>query len=341
MIKKIDASKVSGLPASLQDPEGGIRCGYVSADREYRIPGLGDPNVPESSSVFVLDVTAPQAPRVVRKLKSGLLVGEVEDGIASFGASHPNAVAIGARAAYVSNGNNDSVSIVDTTTLEVVRTVPLAIFRGKDSSLKGLQPVAVTLSRDEKWLYVAEAGINAVAVLSLAGFDAKVEGHIPVGWWPSSVKVTADGGRLFVASAKGRGAPPNTVGEVADPNGHPKHSVFGTVNVIDVPDAVTLASYTEQVMRNNGFVELPASPPDPGCAATRSGTWCSSPRRTSRTISSWATSSAPGAASRPTGIRATPLATTVPPTTTSWPCSSPSAITSTSNRQSLPTVTAG
>ena len=265
-IKKIDATKISTLPHELQDPEGGIRCGYVSADRDYKLPGLGDPNAEDSSSVFVLDITAPQAPKVVKKLKTGLPVGQVEDGIATYGASHPNAVAIGGRAAYVSNGNNDSISIVNTKTFEVVRTVPLAIFHGKDSRLKGLQPVSVALSPDEKRLYVAEAGINAVAVLSLDGdFGARVEGHIPVGWWPASVKVSGDGKRLFVSNAKGRGAPPNTDGEgTGSINGHPKFSVLGTVHVIDVPDAATLAKWTERVMINNGFVEVPLPKAEPG-----------------------------------------------------------------------------
>ncbi len=276
-VKKIDARFISTLPHELQDPDGAIRCGYVSGNRQVHIPALGDPNVDESSSIYVLDITAPQAPRVVKRLKTGVKVGEVEDGIAATGASHPNAVAVGAKAAYVSNGNNDSISIVNTKTLEIVRAVPLAVFRGKDSHLKGLQPVSVALSGDEKRLYVAEAGINAVAVLSLNGLDARVEGHIPTGWWPSSVKLSADGTRLFVASAKGRGAPPNTGGEVGgDVNGHPKHSVLGTVQVIDVPDARTLATYTERVMTNNGFVEVPAptaaaDDPIPAVEGTPSG----------------------------------------------------------------------
>jgi YVTN family beta-propeller protein len=265
-IKKIDASKISTLPHELQDPEGGIRCGYISGDRTYRVPGLGDPNVDQSSSVYVLDITAPQAPRLVKAIKTGLKVGEVEDGIATFGASHPNAVAVGGRAAYVSNGNNDSISIIDTSTLEVVTTVPLAVFRGQDSHLKGLQPVSLALSPDQKHLYAAEAGINAVAVLSLDGLDARVEGHIPAGWWPSSVKLTADGTRLFVANAKGRGAPPNSAGEgTSDVNtGHPKFSVLASLQVIDVPDQATLARYTERVMTNNGFVEVRAPRIDPG-----------------------------------------------------------------------------
>jgi YVTN family beta-propeller protein len=220
--------------------------------------------VDESSSVFVLDVTAPTAPRVLKKLKTGLKVGDVEMGIETYGASHPNAVAVGSRAAYVANGNNDSISIVNTATLEVVRTVPLTLGKSKDARWKGIQPVSLVLSPDEKTLYVAEAGLNAVGVLKVDGMDAKVLGHVPTGWWPSSVKLSADGLRLFVANAKGRGAPPNVVGETPDPNAHPKHSVFGSVQIIEVPDAATLAGYTERVLKNNGFVEEPASDSDPG-----------------------------------------------------------------------------
>ncbi len=107
IIKKIDASTISGLPRSLRDPDG-VRCGYVSADRQYTVPGLGSPNVDESSSVYVLDLAAPAMPAITHRVKTGLKVGEVEHGIPTYGASHPNAVAIGNRAVYVSNGNNDS-----------------------------------------------------------------------------------------------------------------------------------------------------------------------------------------------------------------------------------------
>jgi YVTN family beta-propeller protein len=269
MIKKIDATTITGLPLALRDPEG-IRCGYVTADRAYTIPGLGSPNVDDSSSVFVLDVTAPTAPRVIKKIKSGPLVGQVEDGITTYGASHPNSVAVGARAAYVANGNNDSISIVDINSSQVVATVPLSPLGPADARLKGIQPVSVALSPDEKRLYVAEAGINAVAVLELGGPDggdiksAKVIGHIPTGWWPANVKLSADGLRLFVANARGRGGPPNTTGEAPDPNGHPKHSVFGSVQVIDLPDRHVLRGLTARVLANNGFVEGDAPAADPG-----------------------------------------------------------------------------
>src|SRR5262249_43683158 len=57
LIKPVDARN---LPASLRDPDG-IRCGYVKSQISYTLPGLGSPNVPESSSLYVYDVTNPSA----------------------------------------------------------------------------------------------------------------------------------------------------------------------------------------------------------------------------------------------------------------------------------------
>jgi DNA-binding beta-propeller fold protein YncE len=254
-IKKLAAGRtISGLPTSLRDPDG-IRCGYVNGDQDYTIPALGDPNADESSSIFVLDLASPETPAVTRKVKTGLKVGDVEHGITTTGGSHPNAVAVGNGAVFVSNGNHDSISVLDPGTLAVVNTFSLAPLGGADKQLRGVQPVSLALSPDGRTLYVAEAGLNSVAVLKVSGNNLSLSGRIPTGWWPSAVKLSADGRRLFVTSAKGRGAPPNVVGEVPDQNGHPKHAVFGSMQILDVPlDARTLDSYTDRVMKNNGLV---------------------------------------------------------------------------------------
>jgi hypothetical protein len=54
---------------------------------------------------------------------------------------------------------------------------------------------------------VAESGINAVAVLGAASL-AVIE-HIPVGWNPTAVALSPDGGTLYVVNTKGKGAGPN------------------------------------------------------------------------------------------------------------------------------------
>jgi len=132
--------------------------------------------------------------------------------------------------------------------------------------------VALALSPDAHTLYVAEAGINAIGVMELQGENAMLKGHIPVGWWPSSVQISPDGKTLYVANANGRGALPNDTFP-PDNLGSPKSSTLGTVNIIPVPSDTQLADYTERVLDNNGFEDQPAAPgnnPIPSQYGTRS-----------------------------------------------------------------------
>ncbi len=258
-IKKVDPRN---LPDTLRDPEG-IRVGYIDQDIDYVVPGLGSPNVPQASSVYVFNTGArPTAPPLAKATKTGLLVGEVDRGIKTFSGSHPNAVAVGRDAIYVSNGNNDSISVLHPTTYEELHRVSLDVFRGGDAHLKGIQPVALALSPNGDFLYVAEAGINAVAVLRLEGKSAQVLGHIPVGWWPSSIQVSADGLRLYVANARGRGAGPNN-SVPPDNLGSPKHSTMGSVSIVPLPNSQLLELWTRRVLANNGLVQKELFDGDP------------------------------------------------------------------------------
>lgn len=248
-IKQVDPRN---LPADLRDAEG-IRCGYVDGTVEYTVPKLGSPNAPESSSVYVLDLSQAVRPALEKIVKTGPQVGEKEDGIAAYSGSHPNAIAVGPRAVYVANGNNDSISILHPRHFRELKRISLSFLPGPDRRLKGIQPVAVALSPDARYLYVAEAGINAVGVIALHGKSGRVVGHIPVGWWPSSIQVSPDGSTLYVANAQGRGAGPN-IDEKS-----PKHSVMGTVNIIPVPSKDQLRALTRRVFANNGFTRNEAA----------------------------------------------------------------------------------
>ncbi len=254
-IRKVDARS---LDAQLVSADG-IRCGYVYQDMRYTVPGLGDPNAPEASSVYVLDLAVPAAPRVVDIVKTGPLVGQVEEGIETFGGSHPNAVVGSAAAIYVANGNNDSVSVLHPRTHKELGRISLALLEGRNHKLKGVQPVALALAPDAKTLYVAEAGINAVGVIRLEGAGGELIGHIPTGWWPSSVQVSRDGRTLYVANARGRGAGPNSA-LPPDNLGSPKHSVLGSVSIIPVPGEKQLEQDSERVYANNGFIESDNAP---------------------------------------------------------------------------------
>ncbi len=251
-IKKVDPRN---LQPNQRIPDG-IRCGYVSQDSTFVVPALGSPNAPESNAVYVLDISTPTQPVVKKIVKTGPQVGQVEDGIETYSGSHPNTVVVGREAIYVANGNNDSISILDSVSYKEVNRINLSLLSGLDQRIKGVQPVALALSPDGRYLYVAQAGINAVAVILLNGQAGTVIGQIPTGWWPSSVQVSADGATLYVANANGRGAGPNN--NVAPDNlGSPKSSTIGTVNLFGVPTAAELATFTQRVYANNGFVATP------------------------------------------------------------------------------------
>jgi DNA-binding beta-propeller fold protein YncE len=243
------------LTPALSFPDG-IGCGYVSQDQSFIVPGLGSPNAPESSSVFVFDTSNPTEPILLKTVKTGPRVGELQEGIKTYAGSHPNAVVIGTNYAYVANGSDDTVSILSKRDNRELRRISLSVLGGVDHHLKGVQPVGLALSPDQKTLWVAEAGINAVALVRLPdgrGEGGGVKGLIPTGWWPSSVATSHDGRTLYVASANGRGALPNND---VPPNdlGSPKSSTLGTVNVLSVPSAKQLSNYTQRVLANNGFI---------------------------------------------------------------------------------------
>ncbi len=216
------------------------------------VNGLGDPNVPESFSVWSVDVGRDQ-PKVIAKVKTGLLVGEVVEGIAAVGGSSPNSMVATEKFVYISNGNNDNVSVLDVKKNEVVANIELKIDK-RVGNLKGLIPFGLAISPDQKKLFVAEAGINAVGVIDVE--SRKVLGHIPVGWFPSKLKVTPDGKQLIVSNAKGYGSGPNGGKNFNPPMNHPYASyigvlMLGTVSVIDLPGDEVLKSLTEKVIANN------------------------------------------------------------------------------------------
>jgi YVTN family beta-propeller protein len=155
---------------------------------------------------------------------------------------------------YVANATSDTVSVIDTATDAVVHTVDLSPYPGAPM---GSMPNAVALSPDGATLYVANGGNNDVAVVDAASFA--IRGLVPTAWFPSALMTSRDGRWLYVANMKGLGAGPNPRGpnpeRPLDTQQYVADMARGTLSVIDVPDAPTLARHTARVVRNNGFDE--------------------------------------------------------------------------------------
>ena len=214
------------------------------------IQGLGELNAIEAFSVFAIDVENPLAPKVVAKIKTGHQVGAMVEGIPAVGGSSPNSIVATNEYVFVSNGTNDNISVISINEDSVVNT----IFLKPDERMKqfrGVIPFGLAISPDQKRLYVAESGINAVGVINVS--DQRVLGHIPTGWFPSKVEVSNDGNKLIITNAKGFGSGPNGGNSFnPEPDGSYIGSLMkGTVQILDVPNDEKLKMMTENVISNN------------------------------------------------------------------------------------------
>ncbi|TDB62375.1 bifunctional YncE family protein/alkaline phosphatase family protein [Arundinibacter roseus] len=235
---------------------------------EKGVPALGDPNAPEAFSVWSYSVQN-RKPVVRSKIKTGILVGQMVEDFPAVGGSSPNSVVATDQHVFVTNGNNDCISVIDIRKDTVVQTLFLNP-EPRLGALRGLIPFGVAVSPDQQRLYVAEAGINAVAVVDIPTMN--IVGHIPTGWFPSKLKVSPDGKKLIVTNAKGYGSGPNggsafTLGAEGSYIGS---LMKGTVSVMDIPADAALPGLTQRVLDNNfKFQQVAATndnpiPPYPG-----------------------------------------------------------------------------
>ena len=223
------------------------------------VPALGEMNAPEAFSVFTISLDDPDHPKVIAKTKTGHLVGAKIEGIPAVGGASPNSLEASDKYVFVSNGTNDNISVISIEKDTVVHTIYLKP-DDRVRQFRGVIPFGLTLSPDKKRLYVAESGINAVAVIDVDRLE--VLGHIPAGWFPSKVKASKDGKKLIVANSKGFGSGPNG-GEnfnITQSGSYIGSLMKGTVQVLDIPSDEELHNYTQVVVRNNFDFKKASSP---------------------------------------------------------------------------------
>ncbi len=223
--------------------------GYVLNGR--KIPGVGSPLAPEAMSVYTIDL---DNNKVMDRFKTGYQVGQMVEGAEVTGGASPNSIAVGSRYAYVTNATNDNISIIDYREHKIVGQINIKVDKLIDQ-YRGLLPFGISLSKDEKTLYVALLGFNAVAVIDV---DTKVtKGLIPTGWGPARVMPSLDGKDLYVISCRGYGAGPNGGKDFVAPvqGTYIGDIQLATFQKIKMPDKQELAAYTRQAI-NNTFVRV-------------------------------------------------------------------------------------
>src|ERR1017187_1077964 len=121
---------------------------------------------------------------------------------------HPTGMAFYHGNLLVANTYSDTISVINTATNVVERTInlglPIAV--PGQSSAYGAAPNSIAVDGKNGIAYVALYNANAVAVVNLAnGVQNPVEGMIPVAYAPSSVVLDAAANVLIVANDKGIG----------------------------------------------------------------------------------------------------------------------------------------
>ena len=165
---------------------------------------------------------------------------------------------------FVANSNDNSVSVIDTKQKKVIETLSASLY--PDAPI-GSASNGLALSSDEKTLYIANADNNCLAVFDVSkpGYS-KSKGFIPVGWYPTNVKVI--GKKIFVTNGKGYQSFANPDGpnptvkkqkvkyQQADDEDGSQYIgglMKGNMSIIDEPSAVILARYSKMVYANTPY----------------------------------------------------------------------------------------
>lgn len=223
---------------------------------------------PKTSSVSILNAPGGDGSRL--SLTGSVYQGHALDAYYVVGDTHPSAMAIvrggGKELVYITKSNSDTIAIMDLQGNKLANIelplipAPTAITK----AVHGTYPNAIVVSPDNTRAYIAEAGINSVAVLDTTNpANPILIGRIPTDWYPTGVVLSADGNTLFVLNAKGigedinpntntnQGTPPPT-GIISTPITDSNY-IFGSLQKISLPgyklDLTTVAANTYAVAK--------------------------------------------------------------------------------------------
>lgn len=149
---------------------------------------------PGRGHVLVTDLGTDTVYRYLFDESSGRLSPADEIGMPA--GSGPRHLVVSGQFAYVAGELDSTVTTIDLnsgTVVETVRTRP-------DDSATSL-PSAIRMTPDGRFLYVANRGVDEIAVLTLDGHRPRLIGAVPCGGrHPRDIELHPDGSHLFVAN---------------------------------------------------------------------------------------------------------------------------------------------
>jgi YVTN family beta-propeller protein len=181
--------------------------------------------------------------------------------------NHPNELLLNQKGNYlfVANANDNTVSVINTGTANVIEVIATTLY---PTQLTGSTTNGLALGKGEKTLYIANADNNCLAVFDVSRPGASASmGFIPVGWYPTNVKVL--GNKILVTNGKGNTSLANPQGpqpiSKVDNSGYHMGSTAnsklqyiaglfkGSLSFIPAPKTDQLKAYTKEVYANTPF----------------------------------------------------------------------------------------
>lgn len=162
---------------------------------------------------------------------------------------HPSGLCVSRDEKYAicANAGSDTLSVLDIAKREEIEKIWT---KTNPSELFGASPNALTFGADDDELFVANGTNNAIAVIEFEPEQrgaSKLQGLIPVGWYPGAIAFDAKRNSLAVANIKGLPTEPRKQG---NGSGFNSHQYNGSVSIVPVPSRELLPQLSERVARN-------------------------------------------------------------------------------------------
>jgi YVTN family beta-propeller protein len=203
-----------------------------------QVPADGYLGTSTTGTVSVIDTADPSA-----------AVGSIAVG------RHPTAMYQSGNALFVANTNSDTVSVIDTSTDQVVQTIETQPW---PSSAVGYEPDGIDVTEDGH-LLVTLGRANAVAVYRYDGTPkdpVSYIGLLPTDYYPAAVATVGD--QIVVTNTRGIDARGPAITTYKGPgtvpvSGHDTHSTTASLTRFTLPSDLEIARDTATVFAQNGW----------------------------------------------------------------------------------------
>ena len=147
---------------------------------------------------------------------------------------------------YVACADSSAVSVLDTQTGRELERIGTSLYPQVPN---GSTPDSLALAANGNTLWIANADANNVAVFDVSHRgQSRSLGFLPVGWYPTSVRISAAGDRILVANGKGltskanRNGPNPLVRKIIRREGYIAGLLSGALSVIRTPEPDQMAA---------------------------------------------------------------------------------------------------